>query len=61
VEKILLFNNFFLIVDIWLSCEDIAGQICAMVPDGEFLAIFCVLYFQRAVCSTFETCILNSH
>ena len=22
---------------------------------------FCVLYFQRAACSTFQTCILNSH
>ena len=22
---------------------------------------FCVLYFQRAACSTFDTCILNSH
>jgi len=30
-------------------------------PDGEFLANFCVLYFQRAACSTFQTCILNSH
>jgi len=29
--------------------------------DGEFLAIFCVLHFQRAVCTTFQTCILNSH
>jgi len=22
---------------------------------------FCVLYLQRAACSTFQTCILNSH
>jgi len=29
--------------------------------DGEFLAIFCILYFQRATCSTFQTCILNLH
>jgi len=29
--------------------------------DGDFLAIFCVLYFQRAACGTFQTCILNSH
>jgi len=29
--------------------------------DGEFLAIFCVLYFQRAACSTFPTCTLKSH
>jgi len=25
------------------------------------MAIFCVLYLQRAACSTFQTCILNSH
>jgi len=29
--------------------------------DGDFLRHFCVLYFQRAACSTFQTCILNSH
>ena len=29
--------------------------------DGDFLATFCVLYFQQAACSTFHTCILNSH
>jgi len=23
--------------------------------------LFCVLYFQRAACSTLQTCILNSH
>jgi len=32
VEEILLLNNFFLIVDKCLSCEDIARQSCAMVP-----------------------------
>jgi len=29
--------------------------------DGAKMAIFCVLYFQRAACNTFQTCILNSH
>jgi len=29
--------------------------------DGAEMGIFCVLYFQRAECSTFQTCILNSH
>ena len=29
--------------------------------DGDFLRHFGVLYFQRAACSTFQTCILNSH
>jgi len=29
--------------------------------DGDFLRHFCVLYFQQAACSTFQTCILNPH
>ena len=29
--------------------------------DGAEMAIFCVLYLQRAACSRFQTCILNSH
>jgi len=59
VEEVLLFNKFFFtIVDTRLSSEDIARQSCAMVPKWRF---FCVLYFQRAACSTFQTCILNSH
>ena len=37
VEKVLLFNNFFPIVDICLSSENIARQSCAMVPKGRFL------------------------
>jgi len=33
VEEILLLNKFFFpIVDMCLSCEDIARQSCAMVP-----------------------------
>ena len=53
---------FFPIVDTCLSCEDIARQSCAMVPRWRFfLRHFCVLYFQRAACNTFQTCILNSH
>jgi len=40
VEEILLLNNFFSIVDTCLSCEDIARQICGMVPRWRFLAPF---------------------
>jgi len=29
--------------------------------DGAQMANFCVLYFQRSACSTFQTCILYSH
>jgi len=51
-------TSFFPIVDMCLSCEDIAPQSCAMVPRRR---IFWVLHFQRAACSWFQTCILNSH
>jgi len=55
-------TSLFPIVDTCLSCEDIVGQRCAMVPRWRwFLTTFCVLYLQRAPCITFQTCILNSH
>ena len=52
--------TFFPIVDTCLSCEyrPIARQSCAMMHRCRF---FCILYFQPAACSTFQTCILNSH
>ena len=57
-EEVLLFHKFFFpIVDTCLSFEDMARQSCVMVPKWHF----CVLYFQRAACSTIQTCILNSH
>jgi len=49
------------IVDTCLCCEDIAQQSCAMAPRWPIFGDFLVLYFQRAACSTFQTCILNSH
>ena len=58
LEDILLLKKFFRIVDTCLSCEGTARK-SAMVPRRRFLAIFCVLHFQRAACSTFQTCILN--
>ena len=48
---------FFPIVDKCISSEDIARQSCAMVPKWQFLRPV----FSRAACSTFQTCILNSH
>ena len=60
VEEILLVNNFFLIVDTCLSCEDSAKQSCGMVPRWRFFASFLRPVFQRSACSTFQTCILNS-
>ena len=61
VEEILLLNTFFLIVDTCLTCEDIAWRSCAMVHRWRFCAIFCILYFQRETCSTFQTCTRNLH
>ena len=61
VEEILLFNKFFPIFNTCLSCEDTARQSCAMVHRWQFLRHFCVLYLQRAACSTFQTGVLNSH
>ena len=55
VDDILLLNTLFPIADMCLSCEDIARQSCGMVPRWR-LTTFCVLYFQRATCSTFQTC-----
>ena len=39
VEEVLLFNNFFPIVDMYLSCEDIArlDKIVRWCRDGDFL------------------------
>jgi len=51
-------------VDTCLSCKDIArvpDKVVRWCPDGDFLTTFCVLYLQRTRCSTFQTCILNSH
>jgi len=51
---------FFPIVDACLICEDIARQSCAMVRRWRFLHHFCVLYLQRAPCSTFQSSDLHS-
>jgi len=61
MEDISLLNKFLPIVDTCLSCEDIARQSCAMVPRWRFFGEFLPPVFQRAACSTFQTCIWNSH
>ena len=58
VEEVLLFNNFFRLSIRALIAKIIVRESCAMVPKWRF---FCVLYFQQAAYSTFQTCILNSH
>jgi len=58
----LLLKNFFQIVYTCLSREDIAQQICAIVPRWRFLGdFFASCVFQRAAYSRFQTCVLNCH
>jgi len=54
-------TSFFRLSIHAFSCEDIAGQNCALVPRPRFFAEFFRPEFQRAACSMFQTCILNSH
>ena len=42
-------------------CVSECDKVVRWCPYGDSLAIFCVLYFQRASRSTFQNCILNSH
>jgi len=58
VEEVLLLNKVFPIVDMCLSWEGTARQICTIVRRWRLFDDFCVLHFQRAACSTFQTCIL---
>jgi len=58
VAEILLFNKFFFRPSIHAL---VAPQSCVMVPRWPFFCDFWVLHFQQATCSTFQTCILNSH
>ena len=62
MEEILLFNNSF------PDCRYVSQlrrysptKLCVGAQMAIFLRHFCVLYFHRAACSTFQTCILNSH
>jgi len=52
VEEVLLLNKFF------SDCRRYGPT--KWCDDAE-MAIFCVLYLQRAACSAFQTCILSSH
>ena len=58
VGQLLLLNKFF------SDCRYVP-QLQKYSPtkwcDGAQMAIFWVLHFQRAACSMFQTCILNSH
>jgi len=53
-------TSFFPIVDTYLSCEHIARQICNGEQMANFWRFFASCAFSEP-CSTFQTCILNSH
>ena len=61
-EDILLLKKFFFRLSIRALVAKIQpDKVVRWCRDGEFWRLFCILYFQRAACSTFQTCILNSH
>jgi len=53
VQEILLFNKFFRLSINALHAKIQPNKVVRWCPDGDFLRHFCVLYFRRAVCSTF--------
>ena len=58
VGEILLLNKFFSGCRYMPSLRRYGPtKLC----DGAEMPILCVLYLQRAACSAFQTCILNSH
>ena len=62
LEDILLLNKFFFRLSIRTLVAKIQpNKVVRWCADGKFLVIFCILYFQRATCSMFQTCILNLH
>ena len=54
-------STIYQIVDICFSCKGMPNRVVWWCADGDSWRFVCVLYFQRAACSTFQTCILNSH
>jgi len=62
VEETLLINKFFFRLSIHaLAAKILPDKVVRWCPDGDFWRLFWVLHLQRAACSTFQTCILNSH
>ena len=52
----MLFNKFLFRLSMYALVVKTHGTQMAI-----FLRHFCVLYFQQSACSTFQTCVLNSH
>jgi len=61
LAHILVLFLLLLVFNVCFSCKDIARQRVRRCPEGEVLAIFWVLHFQRAACSRFQACVLNLH
>ena len=61
VEDITALQVFFRLSICALVAKIQPNKVVRWCPDGDFLAIFWVLHFQRAARSTFQTCILNLH
>ena len=59
MEEILLLNMFFRLSIHALVAKIQPDKVVGWCADNDFLAIFCVMYFQRAARSTFQTCVLN--
>jgi len=56
-----MLNNFFPILGTCLSCEDIARQICTMVPRWRLFGDFLGPAFPVSRAQPFQTCIINLH
>jgi len=54
-------TSFFRLLINALVAKIQPGKVVRCCTDCNFLHHFCVLYFQWAACSTFQTCILNLH
>ena len=61
LQDILLLNNFFRLSIRALVAKIQLDKVVGWCADGDFWRLFASCIFQRAACSTFQTCILNSH
>jgi len=53
-------TSFFRLSIYALFAKIYPDKVVRWCPDGDFWRLFCVLYLQRAACSTLQTCIRNS-
>jgi len=53
--------SFFRLSICALVAKILPDKVVRCCSDGDFWRLFCIQYLQLAACSTFQTCILNSH